>query len=191
MKKLFITIAVALLAAASASAQLKIEAGGNFGGFSNNATSKNPATSFLRSVKSDFGFSAGVMYDINLLNDVLFLEPGVTYVMNNVTIKDINEKMKTQWIQIPLSVGYSTGIGFGTIDAFFGLYYAHIIKQDGDFNNNDFGINLKAGYALPVGLGFFINYKRGFIDLSRTSGYRAFSNLLSFGLYFKLGGGAK
>lgn len=188
MKKLFITIAVTLLAAASASAQVKIEVGGNYGGFSNNVNSQNPAASFLRSIKSDFGFSAGVMYDINLLNDVLFLEPGVNYVMNNITVKDINEKMKTQWIQVPLSLGYSANVGFGSIDVFFGLYYGRAVKQDGDFNMNDFGINAEVGYALPAGLGLFFNYKRGFIDLSKTSGYRAFSNLASFGLYFKFGG---
>lgn len=190
MKKLFITIAVALLAAASASAQVKIEVGGNYGGFSNNVNSKNPAASFLRSIKSGFGFSGGVMYDINLLNDVLFLEPGVVYAMNNITIKDINEKMKTQWIQVPLSLGYSANVGFGSIDAFLGLYYGHIIKQDEylDFNTNDFGINAEVGFALPAGIGLFFNYKRGFIDLSKTSGYRAFSNLASFGLYFKFGG---
>lgn len=190
MKKLFITIAVALLAAASASAQVKIEVGGNYGGFSNNVNSQNPAASFLRSIKSGFGFSGGVMYDINLLNDVLFLEPGVVYAMNNITVKDINEKMKTQWIQVPLSLGYSANVGFGSIDAFLGLYYGHIIKQDEylGFNTNDFGINAEIGYALPIGLGLFINYKRGFLDLSKTSGYRAFSNLASFGLYFKFGG---
>ena len=54
MKKLFVTIAVALLAAASASAQVKIEVGGNYGGFSNNVNSQNPAASFLRSIKSGF-----------------------------------------------------------------------------------------------------------------------------------------
>lgn len=187
MKKLFITIAVALLAAASASAQLKIEVGGNFGGFSNNANSRNPATT-LRSLKSGFGFSGGVMYDINLLNNVLFLEPGVNYVMNNVTIKDLNEKMTTQWIQIPLSVGYCSNSGFGSFDVFIGLYYGRAIKQDGDFSSNDFGINAEVGFALPAGIGLFFNYKRGFIDLSKTSGYRAFSNLASFGLYFKFGG---
>ena len=188
MKKLFVSITVALLAAASASAQVKIEVGGNFGGFSNNANSQNPAASFLNSIKSDFGFSGGVLYDINLLNDVLFLEPGVNYVMNNITVKDINEKMKTQWIHVPLSLGYSTNLGFGSIDVFFGLYYGRAVKQDGDFNTNDFGINAEVGYALPVGLGLFLNYKHGFIDLSKTSGYRAFSNLASFGLYFKFGG---
>ena len=188
MKKLFITIAVTLLAAASASAQVKIEVGGNYGGFSNNVNSQNPAASFLRSIKSGFGFSGGVMYDINLLNDVLFLEPGVVYAMNNITVKDINEKMKTQWIQVPLSLGYSANVGFGSIDVFFGLYYGRAVKQDGDFNMNDFGINAEVGYALPAGLGLFFNYKRGFIDLSKTSGYRAFSNLASFGLYFKFGG---
>lgn len=187
MKKLF-TIVATLFIAVSASAQLKIEVGGNYGGFSNNASSRNPANSFLRAVKSDFGFTGGVMYDINLLNNVLFLEPGVNYVMNNVIIKDINEKMQTQWIQIPLSVGYSTNVGFGSFDAFIGLYYGRAVKQDGDFNENDFGFTAKAGYALPMGLGLFINYKRGFIDLSKTSGYRAFSNLVSFGLYFRFGG---
>ena len=188
MKRLF-TIAVTLFIAASASAQIKIEVGGNYGGFSNNVNSQNPATSFLPSIKSDFGFTGGVLYDINLLNNMLFLEPGVNYVMNNITVKDLNEKMKTQWIQIPLSVGYSTNVGFGSIDVFFGLYYGRAVKQDGDFNNNDFGINVEVGYALPAGLGLFLNYKRGFIDLSKTSGYRAFSNLASFGLYFKFGGG--
>ena len=187
MKKLF-TIAVALFIAVSASAQLKIEVGGNYGGFSNNANSWNPAGSFLSSVKSDFGFSGGIMYDINLLNNILFLEPGVNYVMNNITIKDLNEKMKTQWIQIPLSVGYSSNVGFGSIDAFLGLYYGRAVKQDGDFSNNDFGVNAEFGYALPAGLGLFVNYKRGFLDLSKTSGYRAFSKLVSFGLYFKFGG---
>ena len=188
MKKLFITIAVALLAAASASAQLKIEVGGNYGGFSNNVNSQNPAASFLRSIKSGFGFSGGVMYDINLLNDVLFLEPGVNYVMNNITVKDINEKMKTQWIQIPLSVGYSSNVGFGSIDVFFGLYYGRAIKQDGDFSSNDFGINAEVGYTFPLGLGLFVNYKRGLLDLSSTSSYRAFTNLVSFGLSFQFGG---
>ncbi len=187
--KRFFTIAVALLVAASASAQLKIEVGGNFGGFSNNVNSKNPASS-LRSLKSGFGFSAGAMYDINLLNNVLFLEPGVNYIVNNVTVKDFDEKMTTQWIQIPLSVGYSSNIGFGSIDAFLGLYYGHIIKQEeySDFSSNDFGINAKIGYAFPMGLGLFFNYKRGFLDLSKTSGFRAFSSLATLGLYYKFGG---
>ena len=85
-------------------------------------------------------------------------------------------------------MGYNSNIGFGSLEAFFGLYYGRAIKQDGDFNNNDFGINVEVGYALPAGLGLFLNYKRGFIDLSKTSGYRAFSNLVSFGLYFRFGG---
>lgn len=187
MKKIFVTIAVALLAAISASAQLKIEVGGNFGGFSNNANSKNPAST-LRSLKSGFGFSGGVMYDINLLNNVFFLEPGVNYVMNNVTIKDLNEKMTTQWIQIPLSVGYRSDGQFGSFDAFFGVYYGRAVKQDGDFSSNDFGINAEVGYTFPLGLGLFVNYKRGLLDLSSTSGYRAFTNLVSFGLSFQFGG---
>ncbi|MCQ2157968.1 MAG: transporter [Bacteroidales bacterium] len=184
MKKLFI-ISAALLIAVTASAQLKIEAAGNFGGLSNSASSNNPSSSFSKAMKSGFGFSGGLMYDINLLNNVLFLEPGVKYILNNMTIKDINEKMQTQWIQVPLSVGY--GSSNGGFEAFLGLYYGRALKQDFEFNKNDFGFNAKIGYAFPVGLGIFFSYERGFLDLSQVSGYRAFNNLANFGLYFKFG----
>ena len=196
MKKFFV-FAAALLVAMSSSAQaIRLEAAGNVGGF---GSSFKSSSSFSANTKPGIGFNGGLMFDVNLLANILVIEPGVSYLYGNVVLKDGgNARLNTQWIQVPLTIGCILPVGFGSVDLYAGLYYGYAFKQtitssSGSidvgkyvFDKNDFGFCAKAGYTFPFGFGLFIGYSHGFLDLSKTSSFRAFTNMFRFGLNFDI-----
>lgn len=213
MKKGIIAIA-ALLLSLSASAQLRLELAGTFGGFASTRGIfpwRYTIDTRNGDLSGGLGASGSIMYDINVLgpDGVLFLEPGVTYLMNNSDFKGSDCRFCTQWLQVPFSVGtHVTGgqIGFRCAA---GIYYGYAIsgichdptmggsgwdgkdyigggREDRLLKRHDFGFCARAEMTFPIGFGIFIGYNRGFLDLSDKSGFIAINNILRFGVSYTL-----
>ena len=195
MKKTILTL-VCVLAGISASAQFKIEAGGNFGGYNK-----------MEELSGYFGYFANVLYDINVGssdNENYFIETGVGYLTNNISDSDNNSLASTTWVKIPVLFGSDFCIGKGYLTASAGLYYARGISGKIEnsgvsldimnnevsainiFGKNDFGVEGKAGYTFGMGLGIFLGYQYGLLNLAAQSGSQATSDILFFGISYKL-----
>lgn len=187
MKKLILVIAISL-AALSANAQLKLEVAGNYGGYTNNKQAFIVTDKYY---SSGIGFNGGVLFDIPITEDKNFyFEPGVYYLMSNISYKGTNNRYKTHWVQVPLSLGVDLPLGPIAIICGGGLYYGRAVSGANLGNvmlkKNDFGFLLKAGLGLTKHVGLFVAYNRGLIDISDTPGTIARSTALRFGLWVKM-----
>lgn len=194
MKKVLLTIACAIIAI-SASAQLKVEAGVNIGGFSK-----------MSGFNSAPGFFINGLYDIPVgssSSEAFYIETGLGFLMNNVKDQDNGSGVKTSWLKVPVLFGSDHQIGNGNIIAALGVYYAYGLSGKIDnsgialdimhnsteavnvFKQHDFGVECKAGYAFGMGLGVFIDYQLGLANIAAQPHSDAKSDIFALGLNFK------
>ena len=179
MKKLILGFAAVAGIATAASAQIKVapELGINLSTWQN----KNDVSTYT----SDriVGLRAGVMVDIPLVGG-LSLEPGVMYSGKGgkYTYPIVGETTTTlSYLEIPVNFKYTYDLGNpGKIFGHVGPYFAYAISGqekdasgtnkvvfgDGTFETKplDLGLNVGAGYQLPMGLYFRAQYGLGFAD---------------------------
>lgn len=194
MKKVFLTIVCAAIAV-SASAQLKIEAGVDFGGF-NKMSGFNTAP----------GFFVNGLYDIPVGSrdrEAFYVETGIGFLMNNVEDSSNGSGVKTSWLKVPVLFGSDYQIGKGALTAAVGVYYAYGLAGKIDnsgvaldimhngteainiFKPHDFGVEAKAGYTFGMGLGIFVDYQLGIANIAAQSYSDAKTDIFGIGLNFK------
>ena len=194
MKKLILAFACALVAI-SASAQFKVEAGGNIGGYSKDS-----------GFNESLGYFANALYDINI-GDIdrehFFIETGIGFLANNIQDSDNSSLVNTSWIKVPVLIGSDYSIGGGYLTAAAGIYYGrgvsgkiensgvsldimnNDIEEINIFKKNDFGLEGKAGYTLHMGLGFFLAYQYGLLNVAAQSHSEATTDVVSLGISYK------
>lgn len=198
MKKIILTIAIALAAAFSANAQLRIEGALTLGNY-------EKPDGFSSIVSQGFdpaaSFAARAFYDYNLnVNglDGLMLSAGAGVLSNTIADKNNSSKFNTTWIQVPVTVGEYYQFGAGALYAAVGLYYGYCISgkvynstvsidaKDGLIKSNDFGYIAQVGYALPMNLGIYCGYTNSLINIADLGGSGNMRNkVFEIGLFYK------
>ena len=193
MKKLFTVIAVALVSV-SAFAQFRVQGGLSLGGYKEN---DNFNTAPAVAARALYEYGLGTIAD----GETYFLSAGVGLMMNNNTLKSSTDtKIKMTWIQVPVMLGSTYGIGSGELYASVGLYYAYAISGKsvsstttldliGDdltklFKPHDFGWLVQAGYTFPINLGFYAGFNEGFLDITAVEGTSARNKVFEVGLMY-------
>ena len=98
MKKIILTIALAVVAAVCANAQIGVNVG---------YTSKN----FTNVMNNEAGLFAGANYNIELVNGIC-VAPGVEFAMLNYT-KDENNYQKENYLAVPIMFNYGLQLADG------------------------------------------------------------------------------
>lgn len=194
MKKIILTIAIALAAAFSANAQLRVEGAltlGNYvkpDGFSIVDNGFIPASSY----------AARVFYDYDLHTNGLMLSAGAGILSNTIADKDNESKFNTTWLQVPVTIGEYYQLGRGSLYAAVGLYYGYCLSgkvynstisidaKDGLLKSHDFGYLAQVGYALPMNLGIYCGYSSSIINIADLDGNGNMKNkVFEIGLFYK------
>lgn len=195
MKKIVIILAAAMIAV-GASAQVRLEGALSLGNY-------NKSSDF----NSKAGFIGRVLYDFSLgnsaSNEAFFLSTGAGFVMNNTQPKGNDGNFTCNWLQVPVTFGSFYPVGTGNLYASLGLYYAYALS--GKITNggvsmdvlrnstsainvikpHDFGGMVQIGYVLPINIGLYVGYNRGFINIAAQDDSEAKNKILEFGLLYK------
>ena len=167
MKKIILMLFVIAISY-SAYSQIGVRAGINLASFSYSAEDDSEdAIKF----KSNFGFQAGIDYEMNL-GGALYFNPAVLYSQKGgiMEIDFLGEKFETKmvhnYIEVPLDFIYK----FGSDDMKFGVFAGPFIgyflggyakvegedKQTYEKEDIDEGFN-RLDYGVELGLGFYLN----------------------------------
>lgn len=189
MKKLFILSAICIafqLNAAAQKARLGAAAGVNF----SNYTTKFDGISV--SGKSRIGITAGLMGDIPL-GKSFSLQPAVNFVQYGTLVESVSadyterDEVKVNCIEVPVNCVYNIPAGKGRVyigagpvitfhlsgkrksyDSYNGEKEKEFLfgsDENADMKSTNIGANFIAGYVLPVGLFFSLNYNLGLTNL--------------------------
>jgi hypothetical protein len=187
MKKLFILMVITTISFTSF-AQIGVQAGATF----SSLKEKDNSGGGSQSTSSRVGFTVGVFTDIPLSDNFNF-QPSLNFTQKGGKVKEsgggfnFESDLSLNYIELPLNFLYKAAGGFfvGAGPA-LGYGISGKLKQSGtgvsttseDINFGsgadevkafEFSGNVLAGYELPSGISFTVNYNLGFSNLSNES----------------------
>lgn len=207
IKSFVITVSASLFAVSHAFAQdirLGLDGGLNI----SSMHFSPPASAFSTNVKvsNKPGFKAGLVADLKI-TDHIFIQTGAFYSMKGVKLSgnELELRYTYHYLEIPVLFKYSFKNIFVAAGPYIGPVFAAKVKlisvdtnlsQKIPIGNDpatdgiqrlDAGLNLKAGYALPTGLFFSLQYGFGLANVSpavnTTENHRVFA--VSIGYLFE------
>jgi hypothetical protein len=119
------------------------------------------------------------------------LQPELVYSMQGG--KDGNEKLKLNYINVPVLVQYMTQEGLrlqtGPQLGFLTSAKSKIddveIDQKDDLNSFDFSWTFGAGFLFPSGFGIDARYNHGISNISDDNSFEARNRVFQFGLFYQ------
>ncbi|WEA00641.1 porin family protein [Mucilaginibacter sp. SJ] len=135
------------------------------------------SASALQGEKSTAGFTGGIAFDIHAGKSGFSFQPEINYVSKGTKLKNVSKAYNFNYLELPFLAKYSFNMFYvdagpsiamqlGGKDKFTQLYGSKP-------RNIDFGVQMGAGLALPVGTGKFIldgRYSLGLTDQSKGAG---------------------
>ncbi|MBD0296321.1 MAG: PorT family protein [Flavisolibacter sp.] len=140
------------------------------------------------------GFHAGVNAEIPV-GTGSYLQPGMLFSKKGTELKSTNEKVKLNYIEVPLNFIYKPALGTGNLLLGFGPYvgfgiggkveragnndgkitYTKTVNETpsltaGQYKSFDAGGNLLAGYQFANGVSFQLNTQLGLVNINPEYG---------------------
>jgi hypothetical protein len=140
--------------------------------------------------KSKAGIHIGGLAHIHI-NDHFALQPELVYSMQGG--KDGNEKLKLNYINIPVLAQYmtheglrlETGPQLGFLTSAKSKIDGVEIDQKDNLNSVDFSWTFGAGYLFPSGFGIDARYNHGISNVSDDNSFEARNRVFQFGLFYQ------
>lgn len=187
MKKMFLVAALAVLGMSQTDAQVKF-------GIKAGPQMTNLVGDDDFDGDSKFGFNVGAYANIRFANQFAF-QPELVYSMqgSKEEVMGTDVKMNLSYLNVPLMVKWYAyeGLNF-EFGPQIGFNVASKVKVDDesyDFDEAypgsevetvDFGLNIGAGYELPMGLNFGVRYGLGLTEIVKDSDLK--NSVISLGI---------
>lgn len=197
MKKLFLVVAVVLVAAISANSQVKFgpKVGLNFSTMSMKMGGESAETKML------VGYSLGVTFKADLGTN-LFLQPSILYSSKGSKY-DANDdfKITANYVELPVNFGYKLNLGGSNVLLLAGPYFAYGVggtaklgneeadiewgsdEESDDFKPFDMGLNIGAGFEVN-NFQIAAQYGFGLTNISVGSGTTTKNGVLSLSVAY-------